>query len=60
MVVLEGGTVSYERGTPAGDQRMAHKWAVLVKTGYRGTSLLRNRCPVAPYSRTMPRLLWWY
>ena len=26
---------------------------------YRGTSLIRNRHPVGPYSRTMPRLLWW-
>ena len=25
----------------------------------RGTSLIRNRHPVGPYSRTMPRLLWW-
>ncbi|KAJ1473209.1 hypothetical protein T484DRAFT_3365307 [Baffinella frigidus] len=26
---------------------------------YRGTSLMRNRLPVGPYSRTMPRVLWW-
>ena len=26
---------------------------------YRGTSPIRNRTPLAPYSRTMPRLLWW-
>ena len=26
---------------------------------YRGTSLIRNRVPLGPYSRTMPRLLWW-
>ena len=25
---------------------------------YRGSSLIRNRHPVGPYSRTMPRLLW--
>ena len=25
---------------------------------YRGTSLIRNRHPEGPYSRTMPRLLW--
>jgi len=25
---------------------------------YRGTSLIRKRHPVGPYSRTMPRLLW--
>ena len=26
---------------------------------YRGTSLIRNRYPLGPYSRTMPRALWW-
>ena len=25
---------------------------------YRGTSLIRNSSPLAPYSRTMPRALW--
>jgi len=25
---------------------------------YRGTSLIRNRAPPGPYSRTMPRALW--
>ena len=25
--------------------------------GYRGTSIIRNRHPVGPYSRTMPRAL---
>jgi len=25
---------------------------------YRGTSLVRNRHPVGPYNRPMPRLLW--
>jgi len=25
---------------------------------YRGTSLIRNRHPVGPYRRNMPRLLW--
>ena len=28
-------------------------------TNYRGTSLVRNSAPLAPYSRTMPRALWW-
>jgi len=27
--------------------------------GYRGNLLIRNRQPVGPYSRTMPRHLWW-
>ena len=25
----------------------------------RGTSLIRNSAPLGPYSRTMPRALWW-
>ena len=25
---------------------------------YRGTSLIRNRLPLGPYSRTVPRALW--
>jgi len=27
--------------------------------GYRGTSLIRKSHPVGPYSRDMPRALWW-
>ena len=26
---------------------------------HRGTSLIRNRAPLGPYSRTMPKTLWW-
>ena len=26
---------------------------------YRGTSLIRNSGPLGPYSRTLPRALWW-
>jgi len=26
---------------------------------YRGTSLIRNSAPLGPYSRNMPRALWW-
>jgi len=29
-----------------------------IEQRYRGTSLIRNRPPLGPYSRTMPRLLW--
>ena len=29
-----------------------------TELGYRGTSLKRHRCPLGPYSRTMPRALW--
>ena len=27
---------------------------------YRGTSLIRNRNLIGPYSRTMSRALWWF
>ena len=27
---------------------------------YRGTSLTRNSAPLRPYSRNMPRGLWWF
>ena len=30
-----------------------------VERDYRGTSLMRKRTPLGPYSRTMPRALWW-
>jgi len=26
---------------------------------YRGTLLIRNRHPLGPYTRTMPRDIWW-
>ena len=29
------------------------------KRGDRGTSLIRNSAPLEPYSRNMPRALWW-
>ena len=27
--------------------------------GYSGTSLIRNSAPLEPYSRPMPKALWW-
>ena len=30
-----------------------------LRAGCRGTSLIRNNNPLGPYSRTMPRALWW-
>ena len=32
---------------------------VLGHVIYRGTSPIRNSAPLGPYSRTMPRSLWW-
>jgi len=31
---------------------------LVYKNPYRGTSLMRNRHPIGPYNRTMPRALW--
>ena len=31
----------------------------LLNCTYRGTSLIRNRPTLAPYSRVMSRALWW-
>ena len=31
----------------------------LTPNSYRGTSLIRNSTQPGPYSRTMPRALWW-
>jgi hypothetical protein len=30
-----------------------------IRMDYRGNSLIRNIAPIGPYSRTMPRALWW-
>ena len=30
-----------------------------VESVYKGTSLIRNRHPLGPYTRTMPRALRW-
>ena len=30
-----------------------------MEMAYRGTSLMRKHLPLGPYSRTMPRALWW-
>ena len=41
----------------------AHAWVVSVSIhgggDNRGTSLIRNRLPVGPYCKAMPRALWW-
>jgi len=74
MEALGGEAVSYERGTPVRDTEAAPShvcpeagapsrggpmlFHLVPRRAYRGTSLIRNRHPVGPYSRTMPRLLW--
>ena len=37
----------------------ALKSITLKARPYRGTSLIRNSAPLGPYSRNMPRALWW-
>ena len=39
-------------------QRQKRVRGVKGRGGYRGASLIRNRAPLGPYSRTMPRALW--
>ena len=58
MVVLGGGLfliieVPLILWGPRGVRLMSHEAPL-----YRGTSLIRNRHPVGPYSRTLPKLLW--
>jgi len=48
--VTEGGEVRPAIDTVVSTQDTA---------GYRGTSLIRNRTLLGPYSRTMPMALWW-
>jgi len=62
--------VEGERGTasgtawdrPASGERAWGCWDFPRKgqeTGYRGISLIRNTPLLGPYSRTIPRVLWW-
>ena len=30
-----------------------------ASSAYRGTSVIRNSAPLGPFSRIMPRALWW-
>ena len=39
------------------EQALAHHVDV-IPSEYRGTSIIRNSAPLAPYSRNMPRALW--
>ena len=50
--------VSYERGTPVADIKLQKVTDAQPAHLYRDTSLIRNRNPVGPCSRTMPRGLW--
>ena len=50
------------RGSVAGRPRVVSAYPALRHSGpgiTRGTSLIRNRAPLGPYSRTMPRAAWW-
>jgi len=56
--------VVFERGTPVQEPAPAQKPLVGLSTGpwarlYRGASLIRNRSPLRPCSRPMPRVVWW-
>ena len=52
--------VSLYRSVTFGAERLADLVSPnRVRQDYRGTSLIRNRHPVGPYSRPSPRALWW-
>ena len=64
MVVLGGGAVSYERGTPVlASNNMNRPQGDPIPLGvalpYRGTSLIRNRLLLGLYSSPLPRGLGW-
>ena len=52
--VWVSGLITSERYSPRASRK--HRDA---RGLYRGTSLIRKRAPLGPYSRTMPRALWW-
>ena len=39
--------------------RIAHTPATLRRSAHRGTSPIRKRHPLGPYTKTMPRDIWW-
>jgi len=67
MVIVGGVGVSYERGTP-GRVHRGRGVHLLLLDGDGGppdvllrasTSLIKKRLPLGPYSKPMPRALWW-
>ena len=63
VVVLRGGAVSSERGTPVTPACLRHmvqngtggKTGSLKEPRYRVTSLIRNSASLGPYSRALPK-----
>jgi len=55
-------SVSNPQGTHLPPQWHSEPWLACPPARiplYTGTSLMRNRTPLGPYSGTMPRTLWW-
>ena len=50
----------YTRLSMRGLNQAVHLRPEGFKGAYRGTSLIRNRAPLATYIMTMPRGLWWF
>ena len=42
------------------EEKVPRRLAAADTYAYRGTSLIRNCASLGPYSRTIPRALWWY
>ena len=53
----EDGGVDRRDDTPSARGR-PHRHLVFAVWGYRDSSLITNRAPLGPYSRTMSRALW--
>jgi len=51
--------ISYERATPVHVDEEEGQAHLMTWDLYRGTSLIRKRLLLGPYSRHMPRALWW-
>ena len=44
---------------PSASSAPSTSWCPTLVRYYRGTSFIRNSAPLGPYSRTVPRALWW-
>ena len=47
------------KNLPSGSFFALKRCCGLESRAYRGTSLITNSAPLGPYSRNMPRALWW-
>ena len=58
VAAAEGGSDDEEGGVGTFDHDVPGNSPHIHTAVYRGTSPIRKRRPLGPYSRTMPRALW--